>query len=115
MTNILFVHKVRVGVNISSFTSWLHSVYGYDKGSFQHEKWYNTPARKKLNFQSLALSVQNLDDLKNQGRERVKLTLVVSNWNAKTKALNPKKSIHPFGVESWNAGHIAGFLPLWCV
>jgi hypothetical protein len=38
MTNILFVHKVRVGVNISSFTSWLYSVYGYDKGSFQHDK-----------------------------------------------------------------------------
>jgi hypothetical protein len=50
MANNLFVHKVRVGVNISSFTSQLHSVYGYDKGSFQHEKQYSTPARKKLNF-----------------------------------------------------------------
>jgi hypothetical protein len=42
MTNILLVHKVRVGV---SFTSRLYSVYGYDKGSFQHEKRYKTPAK----------------------------------------------------------------------
>lgn len=48
MTNILFVHEVRIGVNISSFTSRLYSVYGYDKGSFQHEKQYNTPAKKKF-------------------------------------------------------------------
>jgi hypothetical protein len=50
MTNILFVHEVRIGVNISSFTSRLYSVYGYDKGSFQHEKQYNTPAKKNLHF-----------------------------------------------------------------